>query len=226
MQLRAFLVCAFSLSAIGCGGDDGGGGLPALFEALNGDYQIREESDCVVAIRGSRFETRMSSGETTCTESYVNGDEGTELAEIETLRISGTLSDTRLTGTLFNEESYPESIFESDCIMRHGVRNEVTASLGKEESLSTEGRFAGLAGTWEGEVTITELDFNVDCDGDETTSNERTNTYDVIANVLGDSIDLNYLEAGQAGEVETFEVLSSTSGDLIVDGEIVRFESE
>jgi hypothetical protein len=110
--------------------------------------------------------------------------------------------------------------------MRRGVRNEITASMDKEESLSTEGRFAGLAGTWEGEVTITELDFNIDCDGDETTSNERTHTYEVIANVFGDSIDLNYLEAGQAGEVETFEVLSSTSGDLIVDGEIVRFESE
>jgi hypothetical protein len=217
MHRKAFLVCALGLSALGCG-NDGEGGISALFEALNGDYELPDASGCVIAIRGSRFETRALNGATTCTEPVVDDGE-----QLETLRISGTLSDTRLTGTLFHDNTWPLHSSDGECGAREGNVEEIVASADKLSDRSSEGRFAGLAGTWEGEVRITEYGVVTDCDGAAEKWDERTSTYTFTANVDGSSIDVTYDEGG---DPDTFEVLASSAGDLIVDGEVIRFESE
>lgn len=219
MQVRAWIVCALVLGPVGCG-SDGDGGVGALFEALNGDYEIREESDCVIAIRGSRFETRTSMGQTTCSETYTHSD-GTE-GETEVLRVSGSLSDMGISGTLFNEESYPFSI-DSDCPSREGRRVEITASADKTADRSADGRFEGLAGTWEGEVEIVEYGFFEPCDGPEEKYEAETSTYTFTANVNGDDLTVTY---ENNGDVDAFQVNSTSSGDLIIEGEVVSFESE
>lgn len=163
MPFRGWLACALGACAIGCG-DSGGGDLSALFEALNGDYQVREESDCVIAIRGSRFETRTSTGNTTCSETYTyeDGSEG----ETEVLRVSGTLSDTRISGTLFNEEAWSLGL-DPNCETREGFRHEIRASADKRSGRTAAGRFEGLAGVWEGEVELLEYNFVQECDSAE-----------------------------------------------------------
>jgi hypothetical protein len=107
--------------------------------------------------------------------------------------------------------------------MRRGERNEITASAEKLSSRSVEGRFAGLAGTWEGQIEITETQWYTDCDGNEDEDNEKVGVYTFTADVSGRSIDVTFEHNGDS---ESFEVLSSSSGDLIVDNELVRFESE
>lgn len=220
MRSRGWLICALGMSAMGCGSDSHGGGIAELFEALNGDYQIREGTDCVIAIRGSRFESRMSTGETTCMEtSFYEGEE----SDTEMLRASGTITDTRISGMLLNEESWP--LHGADgCGALEGSGREATASAHKLTDRSAEGRFAGIAGTWEGVIEIAEYWFDTDCDGTRTRTNDRMGIHAFTADVHGDSIDVTYKEGGNP---MAFEVLSSSSGDVIVDNEVVHFfESE
>ena len=213
MQHRSVWVCALVSSLMACGSDEGGNGIGALFEALNGDYQVREESDCVIEIRGSRFGTRMSTGETTCEEEYADG-------EREMLRVSGTLSDTRITGTLLNEETYPSD--NGGCVVLEGQRKEATMTVEKLSGRSEEGRFEGIAGTWEGELTITESAFTKPCEGPEEVYQSRVSPYQFIADAHGNLLSVTY--ENQDGDTDDFEVVASSSGDLVIEGEVVRFD--
>jgi len=213
MQHRSLWMCALVSSLMACGGDDGGDGIGGLFEALHGDYQVREESDCVIEIRGSRFGTRTSAGETTCEEVYEDG-------EREMLEVSGTLSDTRITGTLINDESWP--LNDTDpCPLIEGNRREATMTVEKLSGRSEDGRFEGIAGTWEGELTITESGFTRPCDGPEEIYQSRVSPYTFTADVRGNLLSVTY--ENQDGDVDDFEVVSSSSGDLVIEGEVVHF---
>jgi len=213
MWLRMVLVCALGYGSLGCG--DGGGGdgeLSGLLEALNGDYRIREGTDCVIAIRGSSFGTRMSTGATKCVEEYDDG-------EREELEVSGTLTDTQITGTLKNDESYPD-VTQNGCELRALSRREATLTATKTMSRTSEGRFAGLAGTWEGHVDFVRSQAELPCDGPEDVYDQSTSENDFTAEVYGDLITITYQ---REFDEDTVEVVESASGDLIVEGETFLF---
>lgn len=217
MLLRTLMSCVLSCGLVACGGDDGGGdgggGLSGLFESLNGEYEVDDDLDCVISILGSRFGTRNAAGATTCTQIESDGDH-------KTLMVQGTLSDTRLTGRLVYEIMGVDELFE-DCTLRFTGHTVVEASATKSMGRTSEGRFAGLAGVWEGQLTVVETqsetpteDSGPGCEGFNDGS--ETNTYNFMADIYGSFGTVTY-EDGD--DIESFEIAESGDGAIVVDGE-------
>jgi hypothetical protein len=200
MSYRLILVCALGGFALGCGDDGGGGGgVSELFDALNGDYVIHERAGCVLELRGSQFRTRSTGGGETCMD-----DQREFGGALETLKISGTFSDARITGTLDYEAS--GGVFEEDSTVH------ATATVNKMMGRSVDGRFAALAGQWEGTVMYSEA----------TESGVDSGSSHVFVDVGADSAIVRY-EDGD-GDIETFDVADEGASGISVDGELVSFD--
>lgn len=200
MSYRLILVCALSLVGLGCGDDGGGGGgVSELFDALHGDYVIHERAGCVMELRGSQFRTRSTDASETCM------DDQTELGgTLETLKVTGTFSDTRVTGTLDYTKS--GGVFDADSTVH------ATATINKVMGREVEGRFAALAGQWEGTVTYSET----------TDDGVESGSSNVFVDVSGDSAVVTY-EDGD-GDTDIIDVQDEGASGISVDGEPVSFD--
>jgi len=214
---RWLWVCALGLGSLGCGGDDGGGGgLGDLFEALNGNYQLRAGTDCVIRINGSQIEARTTRGDMTCAEEDEDGDS-------ETLLASGTLTDSRIEGTLVYEDTYSRGLGsdEDGCEEREGTRYEIMGTAEKMMGRQSEGRFGGLAGVWRGQVSKVESYLTIPCDGPVEVFENTRDAYTFEADVYGDFISA---EVDTDDGSDTVLITDTDTGDLLVDGEVISFE--
>ena len=156
MSHRSFLLAATGAAFLSCtsggdGGDGAGGGLSSLFDSLNGEYQLEQGTDCAIEILGSRVRSLDSKGRTLCQRAGESWS--------ESMQMSGTFSDTRLSGTLeysdVDDEGFEDG--RGGLCRRHSTEKvTITAELDKLRGRSREGRFAGLAGVWEGTLHIEE----------------------------------------------------------------------
>lgn len=198
MSYRVWIACALGVLGLGCAGDGGdGGSVSELFEVLSGTYVIDEEAGCRLQVHGSHLNTLSDGGGTTCTDSF---GEGTR-----TLAVDGTFSDTHVSGSL---EYRVMGAFGNE-------RTHAEVIADKVMDRTAEGRFAALAGKWEGMLTYTEEDESPEGDIDRNSGTNR-----VVVDVFGDYATVSY---EHDGEVDMLEV-RDFAGDITVDGEIVDYE--
>lgn len=201
MLCRSILACALGWVAVGCGDDGGGGGgVSELFDALSGDYVIHEGAGCVLEVRGSKFITRGMDGSDTCTRDQTDFGGG-----LQTLKISGTFSDTRVSGALDYVNSSPG-------FPEEGTTVHATATVNKTMGRDVDGRFAALAGQWAGTATYRETE----PDGVE------SGTVDVFADVSGDSALVGYEDSD--GNNDVVNVQDEGASGISFDGEFVSFD--
>lgn len=206
MSYRLILVCALGLVGFGCGGDGGGGGsVSELFEALNGKYLVHPDSGCEIELSGSSFHTVAPDGSHTCME-----DNRANFDGIATLVVSGTFSDTRISGTLDHEITEGEGGINGT--------DHVTATINKVMDRMVEGRFAALAGQWEGSLSYTEQKEAVQVGEPNTTSG----THNLFIDIYGDYGTVSYEDGG---ELDTFEISEDSSGDIVVDGDVFQYRA-
>lgn len=243
MSCRSFFAAAASVMLLSCssgGGDEAGGSLSSLFDALNGEYQLEEGTDCAIEILGSRVRSLDSRGRTLCQR----GD-----GWFESMEMSGKFSDTRMSGTLDytheGDEDFEYDAQGSSCLVHYTETVSITAALDKLRGRTREGRFAGLAGVWEGTLTIEERDTSgSQCPSDTPHDDVQTETYHIEADITGDAMLISYeLVSGKiTGEFpETYvpggdnvyyypligasgqlEIEAVSGGDILVDGELVE----
>lgn len=238
-QMSYWTLCLALVSIIlgsACLTGGGEGTLGDLFKALSHKYLITDDADCYVQISGSEINAVNSKGEKTCVREDVFLEESTyTYRNIENLLIDGTLKEDRITGTMV----YTDSDEEADelCLARYSHETTFKLDLRKIKGAQSQGRFASLAGDWEGELEVNQKyikelidvvpggcsQFTDDPDGEEDEWSKSAEIYEISAQIGGSDAVVHYENTEDAEESESFEV--DDHGDyLVISGETVEIE--
>lgn len=209
------------------------GTLGDLLGALSHKYLIQDGTDCYVEISGSQISTVNSMGEKTCVRTDEGGEIDAFFEEMKNLKIDGTLKEDRITGTMLYT-----SVFEQGWGCRNRTTWDVTAELDlrKTKGAQLDGRFASLAGDWEGELEfhfVEKLEYtDVEpggCDEykaedpDWAEVEDSTEIYEITAQIGGSEALIRYRKQQDGGSFETIDVYDF--GDyLVISGEQVEID--